>query len=321
MSLIVPRSRLAKANKPKLFRLTTNERGVVNAFKEAVNGLPASIEAPALAAALSARNVGAAVQAFDWGTFGTRLSTVRLQMLTQMKQSGMAEARELGSVIGHWTFDITDPRAIAWAATRSGQLVVNVSNVVRGEIREIITSSFTEGINPREIIGLLERQVGLFPRWAQAVENQYDRNLRDFQLKDGLPWTEAQSKAMGLAEQYRDRLIGARAENIARTEIITASNQGRYMSWLQAADAGLVDLENSSKEWVAEGDACPICDAVDGPDNAVMVLEDWTLDNGDTVSMPPGHPSCRCSAVLLPGELPSNQLAPATESVDAASLD
>lgn len=94
-----------------------------------------------------------------------------------------------------------------------------------------------------------------------------------------------------------------RAERIARTESIYASNQGALEAYRQSPVV-------TAKEWSAEFDACEFCAALDGK---VIGLEQeyaslgdgfqgvsggvLNIDYGD-VNMPPLHPNCRCS--LLP---------------------
>jgi len=280
-------------------RLTSTERQLTSTFGESFRGLTADLDTAVLARALSSRNVGAAVQAFNWSTFGERMSTSRLPLLQQVRDTGAAEARSLGKFIGTYAFDVTDPRATTWAAARSSELVVGIGDQLRSEIRNLITSSFVNQIAPREIAQENPRQIGLFPRWAAALQDSYQRSYTSF-LAEGLTSTEAASRAERLAEAYRDRLIDARSMMIARTEVMTAANQGRAISWQQAQDAGLVDLANSSKEWIAEADACEECSIYDG--EIVGASDDFSSDDG----MPPAHPNCRCTAALIPGELPGD---------------
>jgi hypothetical protein len=84
---------------------------------------------------------------------------------------------------------------------------------------------------------------------------------------------------------------------IARTEVMTAANQGRFISWQQAGDRGLIDLSTAYKEWIAEDDACDECSFADG--EFALAEEDFeSVGEG----MPPAHPNCRCTAVLVPAE-------------------
>jgi SPP1 gp7 family putative phage head morphogenesis protein len=87
----------------------------------------------------------------------------------------------------------------------------------------------------------------------------------------------------------------ARAELIARTEIMTAANEGQREAWDQAIEAGLL-TGNEKKEWIATGDAnvCPQCDELDG--TVVGLDEEYPNDGGDG---PPAHPDCRCTEGIV----------------------
>jgi SPP1 gp7 family putative phage head morphogenesis protein len=88
----------------------------------------------------------------------------------------------------------------------------------------------------------------------------------------------------------------ARAELIARTESMTAANEGQMALWDQAQEAGLIG-PNAQKEWVTAGDEklCPICDGLDGE----QVGLDETFDaDGEDIEGPPAHPNCRCVIAL-----------------------
>ena len=295
-------------------RLTANERAMSQKIISGISELAAKVDQQAFLRAISSGNVGAAIQSYNWGDFGTRMSGTRLDLLQQLRQTGTAELRSLDGVIGTLAFDTTDVRATAWAAGRAGELVIKTSNEIQQQVRESVTNAFIQGLDGREVEKQLSRQIGLFPRWAEAVDKQYYTNLGMFQ-EQGLSFRDARDKAQGLADKYRDRLIEARANNIARTEIVRASNQGRYVSWLQAADAGLIDPAIAVKEWIAEADACPDCDEADG--EMVGLEEDFSTGE----SMPPGHPSCRCSAVIIPEGDETVRETPTEEQPDSTSDD
>jgi SPP1 gp7 family putative phage head morphogenesis protein len=88
----------------------------------------------------------------------------------------------------------------------------------------------------------------------------------------------------------------ARAEVIARTETMRASNEGQLEAWDQAKDAGLL-TGTESKEWIVTPDdrLCPICEPMDGI--TVGLDENFDVD-GDQVDAPPAHPNCRCTIGL-----------------------
>lgn len=99
----------------------------------------------------------------------------------------------------------------------------------------------------------------------------------------------------GLREQY-DAILAAvgdeaRAELIARTEAMTAVNEGQRQAWAQAEDEGLL-TGDERVEWIATSDACPeICEPLDGTTRPL----DGEYDNPDGGDGPPAHPNCRCT--------------------------
>lgn len=108
---------------------------------------------------------------------------------------------------------------------------------------------------------------------------------------------EEQFTVADLAKEIAD-LIGddARAETIARTETMRASNEGQLEAWDQAKEAGLL-TGNEKKEWIVTPDdrLCPVCEPMDG----VTVGLDELFDvDGDQIDGPPAHPNCRCTIGL-----------------------
>jgi SPP1 gp7 family putative phage head morphogenesis protein len=100
-----------------------------------------------------------------------------------------------------------------------------------------------------------------------------------------------------LADEIED-LLGdeSRAETIARTETMLASNQGQLEAWNQATEEGFL-TGGEKKEWIVTPDdrLCPICEPMDGVQVAQGV--DFQTELG-AVDAPPAHPRCRCTIGL-----------------------
>ncbi len=91
----------------------------------------------------------------------------------------------------------------------------------------------------------------------------------------------------------------ARAEMIARTEIMTAANEGQRASWSDAVDDGLLPSD-SQRQWIATAGCCKeICEGLDG--QTIGLDDEYTDDNGDTYDGPPAHPNCRCTEGIVGG--------------------
>lgn len=135
-------------------------------------------------------------------------------------------------------------------------------------------------------------------KWAQEHAGE---------LADGLSETshdrikEAIASMLGADEdesEAYDRILSAvgddvRAEMIARTEVMKASNEGLSQSWSQAVDIGLLNGDEK-KEWIATAGCCDDCDELDG--EQVPIDDDFSI--GDD---PPAHPNCRCTMGIAGG--------------------
>lgn len=191
-----------------------------------------------------------------------------------------------------------DPRAVDYARMRAADLVTSIDDANRLAIRYIITDSVAQGRTALETAALLEKVIGLHPRWAKAVVN-FDRNTYQSLLSQGMKGPAARSQTDALAARYRDTLIRRRAEMIARTEIQTAQNMARQSAWDAGARTGYVDPA-STKRWMVapsgsrRGAPCDVCAGL----NKMEVQWNQAFPTGHI--MPPAHPHCRCTAVLVP---------------------
>lgn len=86
-----------------------------------------------------------------------------------------------------------------------------------------------------------------------------------------------------------------RAELIARTETMTAANEGQRQAWDQAVDKGLL-TGDEKREWIATGDkdTCDQCSELDG--TVIGMDDEYPNDGGDG---PPAHVFCRCSEGIV----------------------
>jgi len=93
-------------------------------------------------------------------------------------------------------------------------------------------------------------------------------------------------------------LIGdeSRAETIARTETMAASNGGQREAWAQAVNDGLLNGDEE-EEWITTPDdkTCPICLPMDGEKKPLGGK--FNVD-GAQIDGPPAHPRCRCTTGL-----------------------
>lgn len=178
-------------------------------------------------------------------------------------------------------FDATNPEAVAWAQREAASLVVDVTTEARAAIRAVVTQGFEAGVSPSETARLIRSSIGLTERDAGAVMKRHTSLLAD-----GMDGAKAAKKA----EAYANKLLNSRAQTIARTETMKASNEGQEQLWAQARSKGLLD-SNARKVWIAF-DPCPICAPLDG--ETVGIDEDFSIGTD-----PPAHPNCRCTIGLV----------------------
>lgn len=302
----VRRAKQSTARTPveKAGELTSVERALAQAYAQAVQLFRNGINTPQVADAIR-QSVTATLRALPTGSLIGDLRPIVDALVKEIIKTGKAEA---GVSAGfRMRFDEADPRARQWALERAGKLVTDITDEVEGIISDIVADAVDGNISVAEAQRRIRRNVGLHERWRKAVENSHARLLKQFR-DSGMTEQQAIEQAQKAAEKYQDRLIRARAKNIARTEVATAQNEGRWVAWQQAGDAGLVNLKGSMKEWRTAPEfvssrtvVCQICAPLDG--KRIPVDENFQTGlrtHPDGIKMPPAHPSCRCRAVLVP---------------------
>lgn len=181
-------------------------------------------------------------------------------------------------------FDSTTPRAIKIIAEQGANLVKQIGNSTRDALRREIGKAMREGLgadvtakNIRSLIGLTDRQAG-------AVTN-----FRRSMLEAGASMERAQRDAA----TYANRLLKYRAENIARTELMTAANQGHLEMINQGVDQGLIPAKEVKRVWIVTPDdrLCEYCEPMEGQTTTIDGVFNSDLGPVDT---PPLHPQCRC---------------------------
>lgn len=183
-------------------------------------------------------------------------------------------------------FDIRNERAEAWLRQQSSQLIREISTDQRNLVRLIVSEGTAQGQNPRrtalDLIGRLSPSgtrsggvIGLTSQQGQFVANAradllsgdparmrgyFNRARRDKRFDATVRKAIAKGRALSAADvdkiagRYADRLLQLRAENVARTEALTAFNQAREEAFRQAIDVGNLRPENVRKVWSATGD-------------------------------------------------------------------
>lgn len=281
----------------------TDDSGTVRRIGGSVDEALAALAASALQRraldALRAGNAAAVVGALDWDTLSYALAdALQLPLAGVYLSKGYRAMFDLSPATAVLDFETLEPRAIAWATQQAGRRVVEVSQEVRSRVGMFVTDALQgQAGDVHAAARRIQRVVPLTQRWRTAVENTRERVYTEG-VKRGLATAEAEAKADAAANRQAQRLRKVRSENIARTEIMTASNAGRFEGWTVEIGNGNAATD-SRKEWTVGNEACPhICDPMHGE----VVLWDQPFSGG--FMMPPAHVGCRCTGVLLPPDVP-----------------
>lgn len=125
-------------------------------------------------------------------------------------------------------------------------------------------------------------------------------------IAEGISQGESVAKLKKRIREIYDNATNVRAERIARTESLAASNEGTLEAYKQSP---LV----TGKEWSAEANACQYCNSLNG--KIIGLSEDFAKlgqgvegDDGqklktdyENILHPPLHPNCRCALLPVAG--------------------
>jgi SPP1 gp7 family putative phage head morphogenesis protein len=189
-----------------------------------------------------------------------------------------------------FSFDRGRPESAAWAWSAAGQLIVQITQEQRGVVQQVVSQAATGAPDWSGVSRQVRNTIGLTAQQAGWVTNHYDRAYTTA-IRNGASSAQAAALASQSAARYQTSVHRYRANTIARTETMRAASEGRQQAWGQGMTQGFID-PLWQKEWIAEGDACDICQAIDG--QRIGVKDSFP------VGEPPAHPNCRCDVLLVP---------------------
>lgn len=177
-----------------------------------------------------------------------------------------------------------------WVEDRAGMLITSLSDnqvrAVNGILRQGIV---VEALSPTQLGSLIERVVGLDAVQARALSR-----IRAQAEADG----NTPAQVDRIIARNQDRMLRARGKRIARTELVSAFNQGTRDTVEAAFEGEPERLNRVAVVWQTSLDerVCPICSPLNG---AVVGFQASFNDvsRGGLIKTPPAHAMCRC--VLL----------------------
>jgi SPP1 gp7 family putative phage head morphogenesis protein len=243
-------------------------------FIDAVKNTLDSTSVRAIEEAIAEGNWSVVQSLIPWDIFEAALRNYSMEMASLASRAGKAAITYMPKKIQvGFNFNILNPTAVKWTQERTGALIVEVSGETKAAVAEVIHRAFVDGMHPRQSARHIKNLVG---------------------LTEGLS-DEVIAKR---AQEYAKRLLKYRAETIARTETLAASNGGTYQSWLQARDEGFL-APNAVRKWIVTPDdrLCPLCQQMTGA--TAQLDQPFNTPKGQ-IYHPPLHPDCRCTAGLVP---------------------
>lgn len=181
-----------------------------------------------------------------------------------------------------------EAEARSFAEQFAASRVAETTNAARDGMRRVFLDGIDNGTTVDKLAKDLQHSLGLDTRYATALNN-YAKALR---ANPGM----SPGRINDLIDSYRYRLVAARSQTIARTEVMTALNRGHRLAYLTAYSHGLLDADDKIK-WTTYVDekTCPVCGALNGKTTTIGAA--FASTQGPIYD-PPAHPNCRCTTTL-----------------------
>lgn len=264
------------------------EPQVARNFEAAMQDLQDDLDLEAFITAVQNNNRAAAEAELNKLPIEGRLQPAIHTVTTAFEEGALLAQVQQRALLESVRFDLTNPEAIGWADQMGARLVTRVSDDTKTAIREVTARALRGDVNPQQAARQIRPLVGLTSRDARAVDN-----LRASLIERGTKPT----RITEVTDRYAARLLRARGESIARTEIIDASSEGQQQIWQQAVDQGLLDKQTAGQKWICSAGACAaICAPMNG--QVVGLGQMFTTGDGRQIPRPTAHPKCRCGIVL-----------------------
>jgi len=294
VTLLVERVKVRKDRVPVDEALEREARRFGRELDEALQEVAGSARSDAVARSLQERSAADAVASIDLDPLRNALGGQQNRIAGEHLRQAISAPGPMTPVQAVLHFQMIEPEAIRYAALRSGTLIRDVQRQVRETVNGLVVDALQGDYTVATLADQIERVVPLTSRQAQTVQNSYDKTFKRL-FDSGKTRAKAEAMAQKVADRVAKKSLSGRASGIARTELMSASNAGRFSGFAAGVGSG-IDSVDSRKEWITGGNPCPLCDPMDGE----VVLWDSNFSNG--MLTPLVHPSCRCVVAYLPPE-------------------
>ena len=299
--------RIADKAAPKVFR----------AFNQAVARLSLSVSVNKATAFLEQGDMSNALEVPNWAQFeqdiidlpltkpfmeGAEMAVDEIIRNKELREVALENINKASAAVEiELAFNLRDVEAERFLVQNQQFLVNSIAIESKDAVRNVILRGFEEGKPPRVMAREIKNLVGLNNKQATAIINL--RTRLNEQMAAGkspfktIPLTP--DKIDDIVAKATKKAIRQRAENLARTETIRASNSGRYNTWSQAISEGLLP-STVSVRWITAGDerVCFFCGPLDN--TVVGFRESFSASverqNGSISTLaeihPPLHPLC-----------------------------
>jgi len=186
----------------------------------------------------------------------------------------------------------------------------NINKETFNAINELLAKSFRGDLTCDETAAEIRKFIGLNSRQLNALQ-RYEMQLR----KEKFP----EAQITKLVNQKRNEQLWYRAESIARTESMSASNYGNICAYKDMVERGVISKDKYQLGWMITPDdrLCSKCGMMKNKYSAIggNFYNEGATSNNEIrfLEHPPLHPRCRCTTYLTTIKDPKNPNKPIPE--------
>ena len=264
-----------------LLKLLTAE--MQSAFLMAIQGVVDQVVLQQVIDAVVAGDANRAFELLGFNPAAMRPITAAIESMYEKSGDWTAQGYPRQPGFPVFRFNTRSPDAEKWIKDKSSELITQLTEDVRTNVRSTLEDGVIRGRNPRntalEIVGRINRQTGKregglvglsVPQetWVRSLRTNleqlnpayFEKSLRDKRfdatvrkaIESGQPIpADVIDKLVG---QYRNNALRYRGEMIARTESVQALSAAEYESARQVLATGAVRQKDIMREWDSAGD-------------------------------------------------------------------